>query len=79
MSLAHLLSAVSSFLVGVVLVMAPWWSGLWEANYLLQPYPLLRGLLLSPFTRGAISGLGLVNVLLAVHEVREQLSPRDEP
>ena len=76
--MAHILSAISSLLVGVVLVMAPWWAGLWETNYLLQPYPFLRGVLLSPFTRGAISGLGLVNVLLALQEVREHIAPRDE-
>jgi hypothetical protein len=72
----HLLSALSSLLVGIILVVAPWLPSLWDANYLLQPYPLLRTLALSPFTRGAVTGLGLVNVLLALQEARELLKER---
>jgi hypothetical protein len=67
---ATFLSALSSLLVGVVLVVAPW-TVLWEANYLLQPSPLLRTLLLSTFARGAVSGLGLVNLVLALDEARQ--------
>jgi hypothetical protein len=52
-------------------VVAPWWAEVWDANVLLQPWPLLRSVVLSPFARGAVSGLGLVNVLLAFQEVRE--------
>lgn len=68
--MATFLSVVSSLLVGVVLVVAPW-TVLWEANYLLQPSPLLRSVLLSTFARGAVTGLGLVNVVLAVDEARQ--------
>ena len=71
--MAHLLSALSSLLVGIILVVAPWLPNLWDANYLLQPHPLLRSLALSPFTRGAVTGLGLVNLLLALLEAREIL------
>lgn len=70
--MTQLFSILSSLLVGLVLVAAPWTS-LWEANYLLQPHPGIRALLLSPVTRGAVSGLGLVNVLLAFHEARQLL------
>ncbi len=64
-----LLSVLSSSLVGVVLILAPW-SDLWETNYLLQLHPGLRAVMLSAFTRGAVTGLGLVNVLLAALDVR---------
>jgi len=47
-------------------------------NYLLQPYPVLRGLLLSSFTRGAVSGLGLVNILLALHDAHQHLTSSGE-
>jgi hypothetical protein len=63
------LSVLSSLLVGIVLVVAPW-TVLWDANYLLQPLPLLRALMLSPFARGAVTGLGVVNILLAIDEAR---------
>jgi hypothetical protein len=65
-------SVVSSLLVGAVLVAAPW-TTLWEANYLLQPHAGVRAILLSPFARGAVSGLGFVNILLALHEARQLL------
>ncbi len=73
--MAAVLSVVSSLLVGTILVVAPW-TGLWESNYLLGPHPVLRSFLLSAFTRGSISGLGLVNILLALHELRQRFGRR---
>ncbi len=73
-----LLSTLSSLLVGLVLVVAPW-TALWDTNYLLQPYPLIRSWLLSEFTRGAVTGLGLVNILLAASEVYHLLADSGEP
>ena len=72
-SLTHVLSVISSLLVGLILVLAPWTS-LWDTNYLLQPHPAIRVVLLSAFTRGAVTGLGLVNVLLALLDARRLLS-----
>lgn len=54
--------------MGLVLAVAPWTS-LWDSNWLLQPWPSLRALAQSGFTRGAVSGLGLVNLLTALHDV----------
>lgn len=65
--MATFLSVLSSLLVGIVLVVAPWTSW-WDSNYLLGPHPAMRTLLLNAFTRGAVTGLGLVNILLAFHE-----------
>jgi len=77
--LAVFLSVLSSLMVGVVLLVAPWTTpttpvtgSLWEANYLLQ-YEVVRTVLLNPFIRGTVSGLGLVNIVLAVHEARQHL------
>lgn len=67
------LSVLSSLLVGIILLVAPW-TTLWDANYLIQPYPAFRALVLSAFTRGAVSGLGLINILLALHEAHQHLS-----
>jgi hypothetical protein len=67
-----LLSILSSLLVGVVLVLAPWTS-LWDSNWLLQLWPGLRGFALCAFTRGAVTGLGLVNVLLALADAHRSL------
>ncbi len=67
------LSILSSLLVGVVLAVAPW-TALWDANYLLAPHPVLRAVLLSSFTRGAVTGLGLLNIVLALHDARQLLA-----
>lgn len=67
---AMLLSILSSLLVGGVLLVAPW-TWLWDSNYLIQPHPVVREVVLSAFARGAVSGLGLVNLLLALHELRQ--------
>jgi hypothetical protein len=72
-----LLSVISSLLVGTILVIAPW-TALWESNYLLHPHPALRAILLNAFTRGSVTGLGLVNIVLALHEARQHLSDTRE-
>lgn len=72
------LSILSSVVVGCILVAAPW-TALWDGNALLQPFPGLRAAVLSPYARGAVSGLGLVNLVLAAHELRELLALRSQP
>jgi len=74
---AAILSVLSSLLVGIILVVVPW-TGLWDANYLLQPYPSVRALLLSGYMRGTVSGLGLVNIVLALDEAHQHLRARGE-
>lgn len=77
--MAAALSVVSSLLVGAILIIAPW-TTLWDVNYLLEGQPALRTLVLSATARGLVSGLGVVNVLLAVHEAFEALTGRaDHP
>ena len=73
--MALLLSAVSSLVVGIFLVVTPW-TRFWEANYLLQPSPFFRDVVLNAVTRGTVSGLGLLNILLAVQDLREHFTSR---
>ena len=73
--MAAILSVLSSLLVGILLVVVPW-TALWDANYLLQPYPSVRALLLSGYMRGTVSGLGLVNIVLALDEAHQHLRAR---
>ena len=56
------------FEIGVFLVFAPW-STLWEYNFLLSYMPVLRGVVLNNFFRGAVSGLGVVDVLIGLSEL----------
>jgi hypothetical protein len=54
--------------VGLLLMVLPW-SAFWERNYFVYAVPVLEPLFTSPFFRGAISGLGLLNLGAAVSEL----------
>ena len=64
-----------SFEVGFFLIIVPW-STTWENNYFLKT-AMLQGILMNPFLRGAVSGLGLLNIFLGLGEAwhfRERIS-----
>lgn len=54
--------------LGLLLLVLPW-SAFWDRNYFVA-IPTLEPILTSPFLRGAISGLGLLNLAAAVAEMR---------
>lgn len=53
------------FELGVLLILVPW-SGFWDRNAFLAHYPGLIPFLLNPYTRGAVSGLGLLDIFVAI-------------
>jgi hypothetical protein len=55
--------------LGFALILLPW-SDIWEMNIFLFQYPALGFLIKNAFFRGAVSGLGVMNVLLAVESFR---------
>ena len=55
--------------LGLLLILLPW-TAVWETNYFLNRYPGLLPLLLNPYLRGAISGLGLMDAVLALEAFR---------
>ena len=61
--------------VGFVLLVVPW-SSYWDRNFFAQSWPALHAVLTSNYVRGAVSGLGVVNVLAAVGEIAEVFSDR---
>jgi len=71
--LAAFITILSSLLVGVVLAVAPW-TAWWDSNGLIALWPAARAAATSAWTRGAVTGLGLVNLLLAVRDVHARLS-----
>jgi hypothetical protein len=74
---ARALWVVGCFLVGVLLVCLPWRQG-WEHNYFLNRFPGLVRVLLHPSLRGVVSGLGLLDIVLAAGMIRwRQKPPRD--
>jgi hypothetical protein len=56
------------FEVGIFLVLLPWFS-IWENNVLVHRYPMIRSIALNGYTRGAVTGLGLSNIVLGVLEI----------
>ena len=61
--------------VGLVLTVVPW-SIYWERNYFGDLLPLLHSIMTNDFVRGAISGLGVVNLAAAASELRALLAAR---
>jgi len=58
--------------LGLILILVPWLDS-WETNYLFYQYPALGILLKNPFVRGAISGLGFMNILLSLEAFRRRV------
>ena len=54
--------------VGLVLAVVPW-SGYWERNYFANVSPVMHTLVTNNFVRGAVSGLGVVNLVAAATEL----------
>ncbi|MGA3295002.1 MAG: hypothetical protein ABSE45_13590 [Candidatus Acidiferrales bacterium] len=59
--------------LGLALILIPW-SDLWETNYFLYQYPALGLFVKSPFLRGAVSGLGFMDVLFALEAFRRRMA-----
>jgi hypothetical protein len=53
---------------GLVLLVVPW-SPFWDRNYFVQMWPALETLTRSNMIRGAVSGLGVVNLWAAMSEL----------
>lgn len=65
----HMLGAAALIAVctaiGLFLLVFPW-SPLWETNSWVPQVPVLEDYWSSPYLRGVVSGLGLVNLLFAL-------------
>lgn len=71
----RLIQFVSSLMVGATLLLAPW-TPLWENHPALAASLRLREILLAPWFRGAVSGLGLVNLAAAALDLSHLLFRR---
>ena len=64
--------------LGLVLLLVPW-SDFWEINYFLYQYPGFALFAKNAFLRGAVSGLGVFNIFMALEEFRhrtQSVAPR---
>ena len=67
--LLRVLFSLDVFLLGVLLILVPW-MGYWEHNFFLDKFPGLIPYLLHPSVRGAVTGLGALDVLVASSMLR---------
>lgn len=62
MNLLRRLIAIAYFVeVGLLLLVVPW-TGFLQRNYFVEAWPLLRGIVGNGWVKGAISGLGVINL-----------------
>jgi hypothetical protein len=54
--------------LGIFLFILPW-ASFWGKNYFIDHYPLIASIWRNYFLRGAVSGLGLADIWLAVYEI----------
>lgn len=57
--------------LGLVLLLVPW-SDFWEINYFLYQYPGFALFVKNAFFRGAVSGLGVMNIFMALEAFRRR-------
>jgi hypothetical protein len=71
----RLLTVVFFVEVGLVLAVVPW-SLYWERNFFAALLPALHAVMINTFFRGAVSGLGVINLAAAISELRALLAGR---
>jgi hypothetical protein len=69
---------VACCMMGAILFYLPWTS-LWEQNYFLSHFPSLMRILLHPAFRGAVSGLGILDIFLAIRMIGADGGPTPVP
>jgi hypothetical protein len=62
--------------VGLLLIVLPW-SNFWERNYFGYAWPPLRPVLMNHFMRGAVTGLGVLNIIAGFVELAPVFAVRD--
>jgi hypothetical protein len=54
------------------------WSGFWDSNYVALTWPAVRPLLTNNFVRGAVTGLGIVNVCAGFVDLARVFAARQD-
>jgi len=56
------------FEIGFALLIVPW-SSFWDRNYFAEALPPIHAFIRNNFVRGAVSGLGLINIVAGLGEI----------
>jgi len=54
--------------LGVLVMVLPWWTRVWDQNNFIQSRPALAAVLHSGAIRGLVSGLGLLDIWIGISE-----------
>ena len=54
--------------LGVLVMVLPWWTRIWDHNMFILAHPALSHVLHNGATRGVISGLGLIDIWIGISE-----------
>lgn len=71
-TLSRLLYTAYFLEVGLILVFVPW-SAFWERNYFAVSLPLLQAIVKNNFVRGAVSGIGVLNLVAGLADLRTMM------
>ena len=72
------LLVVLCFEMGALLLYLPW-TVFWEQNYFLSHFPSLMPIALHPSFRGIVSGIGVLDIMLAFGLIGSRPSPTSVP
>ena len=64
------------FEIGFALLVVPW-SAFWDRNYFAEALPPIHAFITNNFVRGAVSGLGLINIVAGLGEITSMLIARN--
>jgi hypothetical protein len=54
--------------LGVLVMVLPWWTRVWDKNMFIEAHPALAAVLHYGAVRGLISGVGLLDIWIGVSE-----------
>ncbi len=54
--------------LGVLVLVLPWWTRIWDHNAFIEARPMLGSILHNGAVRGIISGLGLLDIWIGISE-----------
>ncbi len=61
--------AIFAFEIGLFLVIFPWMGDAWDLNYIQSMGPVLQNIWDEAYFRGAVSGLGFLNIYIAMLQI----------
>jgi len=73
-----LLRVMLRMYVGLFTCYLPWWPSFWDRNPLFMNHPTIAGIAMNGAVRGLVSGLGLLNLWVALQDILGRREMRRE-